>query len=37
MEQDHVHSKLQEEELEFDEEDITAFGLPMDFGSSKKK
>ena len=26
-----------EEEVEFDEDDISAFGLPMDFGSSKKK
>ena len=26
-----------EEEVEFDEEEITAFGLPMDFGSSKKR
>ena len=26
-----------QEELEFDEEDITAFGLPADFGSTKKK
>lgn len=34
---DHVHSKLQEDDLNFDEEDITAFGLPMDFGSTKKK
>ena len=28
---------LVEEELEFNEEEITAFGLPMDFSSTKKK
>ena len=35
---DHVHNgrDIKEEEFEFDEEQITAFGIPLEFGSSKK-
>jgi U4/U6.U5 tri-snRNP component SNU23 len=32
-----VKEAIVEEEIEFNEDDITAFGLPMDFGTSKKK
>jgi len=32
-----VKEAIAEEEIEFNEDDITAFGLPMDFGTSKKK
>ena len=31
------HEPVIEEEVDFDEEEITAFGLPMDFGSTKKR